>query len=46
MPAEFDSCVRRNGRVRTIKVGKNKFKHICFIDGKSFAGETKTRKAK
>jgi len=46
MPAAFDSCVKRGGRVRTKKVGKDKFMHICFIDNKSFAGEVKTRKSK
>ncbi len=46
MPADFDRCVKRGGKVRTKKVGKNKFMHICFIDGKSFAGEVKVRKAK
>ncbi len=45
MPAAFSKCVKDGGSVRTIKVGKDKFKHICFIDGKSFAGETKIRKA-
>ncbi len=44
MPAEFDSCVKRGGRVRTKKVGRDKFMHICFLDGKSFGGEIKVRK--
>jgi len=44
MPKEFESCVARGGRVRTKKVGANKYIHICFIDGKSYAGEVKTTK--
>ena len=46
MPKEFDSCVSRGGRVRTLSRGKKKFQRICFIKGKSFAGEIKTRKKK
>ena len=46
MGKEFDSCVSRGGLVRTISRGKNKFQRLCFIKGKSFAGEIKTRKKK
>ena len=47
MPAGFDKCVREGGRVRTKKVGKNKFMHICWDKaGNSHAGEVKTKKAK
>ncbi|KKM14604.1 hypothetical protein LCGC14_1704460 [marine sediment metagenome] len=47
MPAGFDKCAREGGRVRTKKVGKNKFMHICWDKaGKSHAGEVKTKKAK
>ena len=47
MPADFDKCVRDDGRVVTKKVGKNKFMHICWDkSGKSHAGEVKVRKAK
>ena len=44
MPADFEKCVREGGRVRTKKVGKDKFVHICFKDGKSYAGEVKTKR--
>ena len=45
MPREFESCVKSGGRVRTLRVGKDKYKHICYRDdGKSFAGHTKKKK--
>ena len=47
MPADFDKCVREGGRVRTLKVGKDKYMHICYDKaGKSHAGEVKVKKAK
>lgn len=46
MPAGFDSCVAKGGRVRTKKVGKRKYLHICFKDGKSYSGEVHTKKKK
>ncbi len=46
-PQAFDKCVKEGGRVRTKKVGKDKFMHICWDkEGKSHAGEVKIRKAK
>ena len=44
MPAEFDSCVKSGGRVRTKNLGNGKYIHICFKNGKSFAGEVKQKK--
>lgn len=45
MPADFDACVANGGRVKTIKVGKNKYMHVCYDkEGKSHAGEVKTTK--
>lgn len=46
MPGPFNSCVKQGGRVRTKKLGGGKYIHICFKDGKSFAGEVKTKKSK
>lgn len=47
MPADFDMCVANGGRVRTLKVGKSKFMHICYDkEGKSHAGEVKKKKKK
>ena len=45
MPKDFDKCVADGGRVRTIKVGKGKYRHICWDkEGKSHAGEVKQKK--
>jgi len=46
MPKAFEKCVREGGRVRTIKTSKDKYRHICFRDGKSYAGHSKTKKKK
>ena len=48
MPAAFDKCVKGGGRVRTKKVGQNKYIHVCFPKGggPSEAGEVKTKKKK
>lgn len=46
MPADFLKCVSSGGRVRTKKVGKGRYIRICFIGGKSYAGEVKTAKKK
>lgn len=46
MPKDFNICVSSGGRVRTKKIGKSKFIHICFKDGKSYSGEIKIKKVK
>lgn len=46
MPAGFDKCVAGGGRVRRKNIGKNRYINLCFKDGKSYAGETHTKKAK
>jgi len=46
MPKDFNACVSGGGRVRTKRIGKTKYAHICFKDGKSYIGEIKTRKKK
>src|SRR3990167_5103639 len=46
MPAAFDACVKNGGRVRTKNLGDNKYMKVCFKDGKSYAGHTKTKKEK
>ena len=47
MPADFNNCVRKGGKVRTIAVkgSKNKYMHVCYLNGKSYNGEVKTKKA-
>jgi hypothetical protein len=44
MPAKFNSCVKRGGRVRTKKLSDDKYMPICFINGKSYPGEVHTKK--
>lgn len=45
MPAAFDNCVRKGGRVRTKKLKGGKYIHLCFLGGKSYAGEVKKKKS-
>lgn len=44
MPKGFDYCESHGGRIRTIKPkGKksNVYLHVCYLNGKSYAGEVK-----
>jgi hypothetical protein len=50
MPAGFEKCVSDGGRVRTISgpnkergLKANEYIRICFLSGKSYAGEVKTK---
>lgn len=50
-PEAFEKCVRQKGRVRTLSgpnkmfgLEKNQYCHICFLKGKSFRGEIRTKK--
>lgn len=45
MPKAFEDCVKKGGRVRTKVLPKGRYMRICFINGKSYAGEIKSRKA-
>jgi len=44
MPQAFDDCVKNGGKVRTKKISGGRYMHICFLNGKSYAGEVKTAK--
>jgi len=46
MPADFLECVRKKGKVRTINLPGDKYVHVCTINGKSYYGEVKKKKAK
>jgi hypothetical protein len=46
VPAAFNKCVSGGGRVRTKKVSGNRYIHLCFKGGKSYAGEVKRKKGK
>lgn len=45
MPKEFNACVKNGGRVRTKTLSNGRYIHICFLNGKSYAGEVKTKQA-
>jgi len=46
MPKAFDNCVKRGGRVRTIKLSNGRYRKICYIGGKSYLGHIKKKKGK
>lgn len=46
MPARFDKCVADGGKVRTIKLSDNKYRHICTLGKKRYYGHIKTKKKK
>ena len=46
MPAGFERCVKQGGRVRTIVPKKGKYLHVCYLDGKAYRGEVKTKRKK
>lgn len=40
MPEDFLKCVREGGRVITIKIGEDKYRHVCYDhNGKPHYGE-------
>lgn len=43
MPKLFNECIKNGGKVRTKDIGNGKYMHICFLNGKSYAGEVKTK---
>lgn len=44
MPAAFEKCRKQGGRIRTRSLKGNRFMPICFLGGKSFAGDVQKRK--
>ena len=46
MPQAFNECVKNGGKVRTKDVNDTQYMHICWLKGKSYAGEVLTKKAK
>ena len=44
MPKDFKNAVKQGARVRTKKLGKDRFIHVAFLDGKTYAGEVKAKK--
>ena len=45
MPAGFDKCRAGGGKIRTKQLGGGRYMHVCVLNGKSYAGEVKTKKA-
>ena len=43
MPQSFENCVKQGGRVRTKSLSKGRHMRICFLGGKSYAGEVKKK---
>ncbi|GAG58733.1 unnamed protein product [marine sediment metagenome] len=46
MPIGFERCVKAGGKVRTMKLGGDKYRHICTIKGKRYLGHIKKKKKK
>lgn len=52
MPAAFEKCRKKGGRIRTIsgprkaqpKLESDEYCHICIIGGQSYLGEIKEKK--
>jgi len=44
MPQSFENCRQSGGRIRTKSLSEGRYIHICFKDGKSYAGEVKQSK--
>lgn len=44
MPKDFDKCVKRGGRVRTVSAGEEYF-HMCYDKEGSHKGYTKKKKS-
>lgn len=44
MPPKFEKCVKKGGKVRTEKLPGGKYRAVCIIAGKFYAGHTKTKK--
>ena len=38
------NCVAKGGYIKTINKGKGKYQRVCYIGGKEYKGEIKTRK--
>lgn len=39
MPAGFDNCRRKGGKIRTIKPTTDTYLPVCYLGKKSFRGE-------
>lgn len=39
MPADFERCIKGGGRVRRKTLSDGRYINICYLNGKSYAGE-------
>jgi len=46
MPKAFLECIRKGGKIRTMKIDESHYMHVCWLNGKSYAGEIKKIKSK
>lgn len=46
MPAAFNRCVSKGGRIRTKKLSGGRYQPICYLEGKAYPGEIHTRSKK
>jgi len=44
-PIGFDNCRKNGGKIRTKELSGGTYIHICILNGKSYAGEVKSKKA-
>ena len=45
MPKDFDACRAGGGKIRTKELSGGRYMHICFLNGKSHAGEVKKKQS-
>lgn len=45
MPKEFDMCRQKGGKIITKKVNGKQYMHICYLNGKAYAGDVKEYKS-
>lgn len=43
MPQAFENCIAKGGKVITKTLSKRRYMKICYLEGKSYAGEVKTK---
>ncbi len=46
MPEAFEKCQKNGGHIRRITLKGGRYMNICYLNGKSFAGEVKEAKGK
>ena len=44
MPADFERCRANGGKIRTKTIDASRYMRICILNGKTYAGEVKTKK--